>query len=183
DVYTTVLLLGTNLGAHGLDLSCATHVFILDPLVDPNIEQQVISRAHRMGALRTVHVEVFILKDTIEENILKHRSVWSRLDSAIGGQTPSTNPQCYKKKLSKHVQSKLRKSSVRCTQGGQTHLRKKTKVKIGCGQLNSTANLVGPKLDIQSTSDTSELPEIMDMKQRKNEFLLRTLEAISVSDE
>ncbi|KFG33956.1 SWI2/SNF2-containing protein, partial [Toxoplasma gondii FOU] len=77
DTETMVLLLSTQLGAHGLDLSCASHVLLPDPPTDPNVEQQVISRAHRMGALRDVHVEIFILKDTVEETILQRRGVWT----------------------------------------------------------------------------------------------------------
>ena len=30
----SVLLLSVELGSHGLDLSCASHVFILDPVLD-----------------------------------------------------------------------------------------------------------------------------------------------------
>ncbi|PFH38336.1 hypothetical protein BESB_006770 [Besnoitia besnoiti] len=81
DTETIVLLLSTQLGAHGLDLSCASHVLLPDPPTDPNVEQQVISRAHRMGALRDVHVEVFILKDTVEETILHRRGVWTTTSS------------------------------------------------------------------------------------------------------
>ncbi|PHJ18946.1 swi2 snf2-containing protein [Cystoisospora suis] len=77
DTETMVLLLSTQLGAHGLDLSCASHILLPDPPTDPNVEQQVISRAHRMGALKDVHVEVFILKDTVEETILQLRGVWT----------------------------------------------------------------------------------------------------------
>ncbi|OEH77429.1 swi2 snf2-containing protein [Cyclospora cayetanensis] len=40
DDMTQVLLLSTSVGAHGLDLSCASHVLILDPPTDPNLEQQ-----------------------------------------------------------------------------------------------------------------------------------------------
>lgn len=86
DTETMVLLLSTQLGAHGLDLSCASHVLLPDPPTDPNVEQQVISRAHRMGALRDVHVEIFILKDTVEETILQLRGVWTASASAEGDQ-------------------------------------------------------------------------------------------------
>ena len=38
---TKVLLLSSAVGALGLDLSCASHVLLLDPPTDPNLEQQV----------------------------------------------------------------------------------------------------------------------------------------------
>lgn len=41
DTETMVLLLSTQLGAHGLDLSCASHILLPDPPTDPNVEQQV----------------------------------------------------------------------------------------------------------------------------------------------
>jgi len=72
----SVLLLSVELGSHGLDLSCASHVFILDPVLDYNVEKQVISRAHRVGALRTVHVEHVILRGTWEEQIMRVRDKW-----------------------------------------------------------------------------------------------------------
>ena len=46
------ILLMDDCGAVGLDLSFVEHVFLLEPLVDTAHEQQIVSRAHRMGATR-----------------------------------------------------------------------------------------------------------------------------------
>jgi hypothetical protein len=45
-------------GSTGLDLSFATHIFLLDPIKDPALRNQIISRAHRMGATGPVQVQL-----------------------------------------------------------------------------------------------------------------------------
>ncbi|KAH9623700.1 hypothetical protein KSS87_016982 [Heliosperma pusillum] len=57
--------------ALGLDLSFVTYVFLMEPIWDRSMEEQVISRAHRMGATRPIHVETLAMCDTIEEQMLK----------------------------------------------------------------------------------------------------------------
>jgi superfamily II DNA or RNA helicase len=49
-------------GAVGLDLSFVQHVFLMEPLGDLSLEQQIISRAHRLGATHAVHAEVLVMK-------------------------------------------------------------------------------------------------------------------------
>jgi len=61
-----VLLIGKE-GSHGLDLSLATHVFLMDQIWDENLQNQVVSRAYRMGAQASVHVERLVMQDTVEE--------------------------------------------------------------------------------------------------------------------
>lgn len=39
------------------------------------MEEQVISRAHRMGATRPIHVETLAMNGTIEEQMLKFLQV------------------------------------------------------------------------------------------------------------
>jgi Helicase conserved C-terminal domain len=55
-------LLMDDTGALGLDLSFVEHVFLMEPLADQALEQQIVSRAHRMGATRPVHVECLVMK-------------------------------------------------------------------------------------------------------------------------
>ncbi|KAL2454581.1 F-box protein [Abeliophyllum distichum] len=57
--------------ALGLDLSFVTHVYLMEPIWDKSMEEQVISRAHRMGATRPIHVETLAMNGTIEEQMLK----------------------------------------------------------------------------------------------------------------
>jgi SNF2 family DNA or RNA helicase len=61
DAACSVLLMDDT-GAIGLDLSFVEYVFLMEPLVDAAHEQQVISRAHRMGATKAVHVEVLVMQ-------------------------------------------------------------------------------------------------------------------------
>lgn len=49
-------------GAVGLDLSFASWVFLLEPIEDASLYQQVVSRAHRMGAKQPVHLETLVMK-------------------------------------------------------------------------------------------------------------------------
>ncbi len=61
----SVLLLQED-GSTGLDLSFATHIFLLDQLRDPSLENQIISRAHRMGATGPVEVVLLLANEVIE---------------------------------------------------------------------------------------------------------------------
>lgn len=70
DPSVTVLLL-TEVGSHGLDLSFVTHVFLMEEIWDKSLEKQVVSRAHRMGARQAVVVEQLVMRDTIEVLLLR----------------------------------------------------------------------------------------------------------------
>lgn len=56
-------------GGFGLNLTAADYVFILDPWWNPAVEEQAMSRAHRIGQDKNVFVYRFISKDTLEEKI------------------------------------------------------------------------------------------------------------------
>lgn len=66
-----IFLISLKAGGFGLNLTSADYVFLLDPWWNPAVEQQALSRAHRMGQEKNVFVYRFIAKDTIEEKILK----------------------------------------------------------------------------------------------------------------
>ncbi|GFY92281.1 SNF2 domain-containing protein [Actinidia rufa] len=57
--------------ALGLDLSFVTHVFLMEPIWNRSMEEQVISRAHRMGAIRPIYVETLAMRGTVEQQMLK----------------------------------------------------------------------------------------------------------------
>ena len=61
DPQHSVLLMDES-GSVGLDLSFASHVFIMEPLENASLEEQVISRAHRMGARADVQVETLVMR-------------------------------------------------------------------------------------------------------------------------
>ncbi|KAG0496326.1 hypothetical protein HPP92_000861 [Vanilla planifolia] len=65
-----MVLLMDGSAALGLDLSFVTHVFLMEPIWDRSMEEQVISRAHRMGATRPILVETLAMRGTIEEQML-----------------------------------------------------------------------------------------------------------------
>lgn len=56
------VLLMDAIGAVGLDLSFVQYVFLMEPLGDLALEQQIVSRAHRLGATRAVHAEVLVME-------------------------------------------------------------------------------------------------------------------------
>lgn len=76
-----VLLMDLGQASHGLHIASASRVFIINPIWQPNVESQAIKRAHRIGQTRPVFVETLVLKDTLEDKILKRRKAMS--DSEI----------------------------------------------------------------------------------------------------
>jgi DNA repair protein RAD5 len=66
-----VLLASTRAGGVGLTLTAASRVYLLDPWWNPAAEEQAIDRVHRIGQTRPVVVTRFVIKESIEESILK----------------------------------------------------------------------------------------------------------------
>ena len=69
-----VLLLPLYLGAEGLDLIVASHVFLIEPIRKESIERQAINRCHRLGNTKQTYVYKYYLKDTIEEKMITKES-------------------------------------------------------------------------------------------------------------
>jgi len=70
DDRVTGILLSLKAGGVGLNLTTANHVFMLDPWWNPAIEEQAINRIHRIGQVKDVHVTRFIIRDSVEQNLL-----------------------------------------------------------------------------------------------------------------
>jgi len=70
-----VFLISIKAGGVGLNLTQADYVFIIDPWWNPAVEEQAISRSHRMGQENKVFVYRFITENSIEEKIqtLQHQ--------------------------------------------------------------------------------------------------------------
>ncbi len=66
-----IFLISLKAGGLGLNLTKADFVFLLDPWWNPAIEAQAIDRAHRIGQKNKVFTYKFIVKDTVEEKILR----------------------------------------------------------------------------------------------------------------
>lgn len=67
----TVLLISLKAGGVGLNLTSAKRVYMMDPWWSFAIEAQAIDRVHRMGQEEEVYVYRFIVKDSVEERMLK----------------------------------------------------------------------------------------------------------------
>ncbi|KAK3339998.1 RAD5-like protein [Lasiosphaeria hispida] len=67
----TVLLISLKAGGVGLNLTSAKRVFMMDPWWSFAIEAQAIDRVHRMGQEDEVKVYRFIVKDSVEERMLR----------------------------------------------------------------------------------------------------------------
>ena len=67
----TVMLCSLKSCAYGLNLTCATRVYMLDPWWNPSVEEQAIGRAHRIGQWSTVKVQRMAIAGTVEERILE----------------------------------------------------------------------------------------------------------------
>lgn len=109
DPEVAVLLLSKD-GSHGLDLSFASHVFLLDEIWDKSLEEQVVARAYRMGCAGPVEIDQVVLEHTVEH--LMHQVSAERakaitgideeallLQSAAGASTSKTSKKSQLKAL------------------------------------------------------------------------------------
>jgi superfamily II DNA or RNA helicase len=71
DAKTSVFFISIKAGGIGLNLTAADYIFILDPWWNPAVEEQAISRAHRIGQDKNIFVYRFISVGTVEEKIVR----------------------------------------------------------------------------------------------------------------
>jgi SNF2 family DNA or RNA helicase len=81
-----LFLISLKAGGHGLNLTAADYVYLLDPWWNPAVEAQAIDRAHRIGQTRRVIATRLVARDTIEEKILQLQASKRALADAILGQ-------------------------------------------------------------------------------------------------
>ncbi|KAF4961071.1 hypothetical protein FSARC_10305 [Fusarium sarcochroum] len=67
----TILLISLRAGGVGLNLTSAGRVFMMDPWWSFAVEAQAIDRVHRMGQESEVQVKRFVVKESVEERMLK----------------------------------------------------------------------------------------------------------------
>ncbi|XP_078699866.1 LOW QUALITY PROTEIN: E3 ubiquitin-protein ligase SHPRH-like [Branchiostoma floridae x Branchiostoma belcheri] len=83
-----VLLLPLHTGSHGLNIIEATHVLLVEPIINPAQEAQAIGRVHRIGQTKATIVHRFLVQNTIEERIhamKKHISASDSIDTQSEG--------------------------------------------------------------------------------------------------
>lgn len=66
-----VFLISLKAGNTGLNLTAADYVYIVDPWWNPAVEAQAIDRTHRIGQVNHVFAYKLVVKDSIEDKILK----------------------------------------------------------------------------------------------------------------
>ncbi|OVA09784.1 SNF2-related [Macleaya cordata] len=66
-----IFLMSLKAGGIALNLTVASHVFLMDPWWNPAVERQAQDRIHRIGQYKPIRIVRFIIENTIEERILK----------------------------------------------------------------------------------------------------------------
>ncbi|KAH8592599.1 SNF2 family N-terminal domain-containing protein [Bisporella sp. PMI_857] len=87
-----VLLMSIETGSVGLNLTAASYVHLVEPQWNPSVEEQAIARAVRIGQTRPVTVMRYIVKRTVEENILslqKKKSALAKFSLDCGSEGES----------------------------------------------------------------------------------------------
>jgi SNF2 family DNA or RNA helicase len=84
-----VFLLSLKAGGHGLNLTAADYVFLLDPWWNPAVEAQAVDRAHRIGQDKRVFTYRLVARDTVEEKVLALQADKRRLAEAVVRRDPS----------------------------------------------------------------------------------------------
>lgn len=83
DASCPLFLISLKAGGHGLNLTAADYVFILDPWWNPAVEMQAIDRTHRIGQTRRVFAYRIIARDTVEEKVIALQNSKRDLANAI----------------------------------------------------------------------------------------------------
>lgn len=78
-----LFLISLKAGGHGLNLTAADYVFILDPWWNPAVEAQAVDRAHRIGQTRRVFAYRLIARNTVEDKIVELQRSKRELADAI----------------------------------------------------------------------------------------------------
>ncbi|OQR80934.1 F-box protein [Achlya hypogyna] len=101
------VLFMTEIGAIGLDLSFVTHIFLMDEIWDKSVEDQVIARAHRMGATGPVVVEQLQMRGSMEA-LVRYRDA-HRTDACVRGSHVLHSKERRRKKTSKAIKKQADK--------------------------------------------------------------------------
>lgn len=76
----TCMMLSLKYAGKGLNLTEATHVFFVEPILNADEEMQAVGRVHRIGQTRETFIHKFISRGTIEESlydkIIQEKDKW-----------------------------------------------------------------------------------------------------------
>ncbi|GAA5994527.1 uncharacterized protein JCM10292_002114 [Rhodotorula paludigena] len=84
-----VLLVSLRAGGVGLNLTAGRRVYLMEPFWNPAVENQAVDRIYRLGQTKPVQTVRFVMKDTIETNMLKIQQRKMELASMSIGRTLS----------------------------------------------------------------------------------------------
>jgi SNF2 family DNA or RNA helicase len=65
-----VFLVSLRSGGVGLNLTAATHAYLIDIWWNPAVEEQAINRIHRIGQTQPVVVRQLVVRNSVEERLL-----------------------------------------------------------------------------------------------------------------
>ena len=82
---TKVFLISLKAGGTGINLTGADVVIHYDPWWNESVMNQATDRAYRMGQQKSVQVYKLIVKDSVEEKIMKLQEKKSALSSLVVG--------------------------------------------------------------------------------------------------
>lgn len=83
-----IFLMSLKAGGVALNLTVASHVFLMDPWWNPAVERQAQDRIHRIGQYKPIRVVRFVIQDTIEERILKLQEKKELVFEGTVGESP-----------------------------------------------------------------------------------------------
>ena len=70
DPPTTIFLLSIRSGAVGINLTQANRVFLMEPAMNPALEDQAVGRVYRLGQRKSVQVIRMCIQDSIESRLM-----------------------------------------------------------------------------------------------------------------
>ncbi|SPO20261.1 related to RAD16 - nucleotide excision repair protein [Ustilago trichophora] len=79
-----VLLVSLRAGGTGLNLVTACRAYLMDPYWNPAVENQGLDRVHRMGQTRPVITTKYVMRHSIEENMLRLQKRKMLLAETVG---------------------------------------------------------------------------------------------------
>lgn len=69
DPPTKIFLISARSGAVGVNLTAGSHVYLMEPLLNPSLEVQAVGRIHRIGQVKPISVTRFYVEDTVEVRV------------------------------------------------------------------------------------------------------------------